>query len=103
MTYRETEDLLELEQARQLLKALGYLEDQHGRFWKEADLEAQKKKFYRIARPCPIDNKDHDFKAACSFLSEAQRFEIQVAPGDLLCTKCLGSLEDYLGFWVSEK
>jgi hypothetical protein len=107
---KETEEQLEkqaeeyrLQQASDLLRTLGYLPDQHGRYWKEEDLVAQKKKFYRIARPCPIDSKGHDFKAAYLFLGEAQRFEIGAALGDLVCKKCLGQLSDYLMFWVVEK
>jgi len=93
-----------LQQAKELLRALGFLPDQRGRYWKEEDLVAQKKKFYLVAKqPCPTDGKDHDFKVACSFLNEVQRFEIQAAPGDLICKKCLGPLEDYLMFWVVEK
>ena len=105
----ETEEQLEkqadeyrLQQAEDLLRALGYLPDQAARWWKEEDLVAQKKKFYRIARPCP-EGGDHNFKPAYIFLDEAQRFEIGAAPGDLVCKKCLGLLEDYLMFWVVEK
>ena len=108
---KETEEQLEkqaeeyrLEQAKGLLRALGYLPDQYGRFWKKEDLEAQGKKFYLVAKqPCPIDGKDHDFKVAYSFLDEAQRFEIGAIPGDLVCKKCLGLLQDYLMVWVVEK
>ena len=93
-----------LQQARGLLRALGYLPDQHGRYWKKEYLEAQGKKFYLVAKqPCPIDHKDHDFKPAYLFLNEAQRFEIGAAPGDLVCTKCLSLLQDYLMFWVVEQ
>ena len=85
-----------LKQARQLLKLLGYVPDQAGRYWKEEDLVAQKKKFYRIARPCPIDSQSHDFHPAFTFLNEAQRFEIGAGPQDLCCKKCLGLLQDYM-------
>ena len=108
---KETEEQLEkqadeyrLQQAEDLLRALGYLPDQHGRFWKKEDLEAQGKKFYLVAKqPCPIDHRDHDFKPAYLFLNEAQRFEIGADQQGQVCTKCLGLLEDYLMFWVVEK
>lgn len=107
----ETEEQLEkhaeeyrLQQAEDLLRALGYLPDQAARWWKKEDLEAQGKKFYLVAKqPCPIDGKHHDFKVAYSFLNEAQRFEIGADPQGQVCTKCLGLLEDYLMFWVVEK
>ncbi len=108
---KETEEQLEkqadeyrLQQAEDLLRALGYLPDQAARCWKKEDLKAQGKKFYLVAKqPCPIDSKDHDFKPAYLFLGEAQQFEIGASPRNLVCTKCLGLLEDYLMFWVIEK
>ena len=110
-TLNESEEQLEkqaeeyrLQQARGLLKAFGYLPDQHGRFWKKENLEAQGKKFYLVAKqPCPIDHEDHNFRPAFTFLTEAQRFEISADPQAQACTKCFGLLEDYLMFWVVEK
>jgi hypothetical protein len=106
----ETDEQLEkqaeeyrLAEAEALLGALGYLPDQHGRYWKEEDLVAQGKKFYRIARPCQLDHKDHAYKPANLFLGEQQQFDIGASPQDQVCRKCLGLLQDYLMFWVVEK
>jgi hypothetical protein len=61
-----------LRQAEELLRALGYVPF------------------------CPIDNEPHDFQPALSFMSEVELFEIRPDPQDLICKKCLGSLQDYM-------
>ena len=66
-----------LKQAETLLKALGYLQIPNSKI-------------------CPIDNEPHDFQPALSFMSEVELFEIRPDPQDLICKKCLGSLQDYM-------
>ena len=79
-----------LKQAEELLKALGYI-------WKKPDPEEEEKKFYLAGKQiCPIDNEPHDFQPALSFMSEVELFEIRPDPQDLICKKCLGSLQDYM-------
>ena len=86
-----------LKQAEELLKALGYMPVPNSKLRKKPDPEEEEKKFYLAGKQiCPIDNEPHDFQPALSFMSEVELFEIRPDPQDLICKKCLGSLQDYM-------
>ena len=86
-----------LRQAEELLRALGYVPFPNSNFWKKPDSEEEEKKFFLAGKQiCPIDNEPHDFQPALSFMSEVELFEIRPDPQDLICKKCLGSLQDYM-------
>ena len=56
----------------------------------------QAEELLKAKQICPIDNEPHDFQPALSFMSEVELFEIRPDPQDLICKKCLGSLQDYM-------
>jgi hypothetical protein len=99
---KETEEQLEkqaeeyrLEQARDLLRALGYQEGPDGHWYKPEDTQKPQKKQqrYHTALPCPAGGQ-HDWVPASTF-SEVELFEIGAQPQDQVCRKCWGIRREY--------
>ena len=84
-----------LEQARQLLKLLGYQEGPDGHWYKPEDTQKPQKKQQRycIALPCPAGGQ-HDWAPASTF-SEVELFEIGALPSDMVCRRCYGIRREY--------
>lgn len=59
-------------------------------------MEKPLKKATDFAKKCPFGN-EHEWAVAATFLGEAELFQIDAEPREIVCRKCWTRLQDAIG------